>query len=204
MAQCRQGWHLTEEPAFTADRPTQAQQAQLTERVDLVAHYCDAVHNGRADDADDLREAIRDADDKLRQLGVRGHLPSPDLPAKRPPKRSTSRRQDAPNLPTRKVSKTTLGREFADRYRPSMFVTLTCDSYGRVHQEGTPVDPIAVGGVTVNLVSGDLLAARAGNSLDHVVALVVDVQRRFDNFHGDDLGRHNAGRSARVERRRPS
>jgi hypothetical protein len=141
MAQCRQGWHLTEEPTFQADRPTQQQQAQLAERVDLVAQYCDAVHNGRADDAENLREAIRDADDKLRQLGVRGHLPSPDLPAKRAPKRSTSRRQDAPNLPTRKVSKTTLGREFAGRYRPSMFVTLTCDSYGRVHQDGTPVDP---------------------------------------------------------------
>ena len=51
------------------------------------------------------------------------------------------RRQDAPNLPTRQVRKTTLGREFAGRYRPSMFLTLTCDSYGRVRQDGTPVHP---------------------------------------------------------------
>jgi replication initiator protein RepSA len=141
MVQCREGWHLTEEPTCDADEPTPEQRARLTERADLVAHYRDAVHAGRADDADELREAIRDADTKLRQLGVRGHLPSPDAPATRPPKRSTRRRQDAPNLPTRKVSKTTVGREFAGRYRPSMFVTLTCDSYGRVREDGTPVDP---------------------------------------------------------------
>jgi hypothetical protein len=110
-------------------------------RTDLLAHYRDAVHNGRAEDADELREAIRDADEKLRQLGVRGRLPSPDLPDRQPPKRSTKRRQDSPNLPRRRVEKHTIGREYAGKFRPSMFVTLTCDSYGRVHQDGTPVDP---------------------------------------------------------------
>ena len=29
------------------------------------------------------------------------------------------------------------------RYRPSMFLTLTCDSYGKVHDDGTPADPDA-------------------------------------------------------------
>jgi len=29
------------------------------------------------------------------------------------------------------------------RYRPSMFLTLTCDSYGRVRDDGTPADPAA-------------------------------------------------------------
>jgi hypothetical protein len=141
MAQCREGWHLTEEPALDADEPTAEQRTALTVRADLVAHYRDAVQAGRDVDAEELREAIRDADDTLRQLGVRGQLPSPERPAKRPPKRSTKRRQDAPNLPTRAVSKTTLGREFAGRFRPSMFVTLTCDTYGRVRDDGTPVDP---------------------------------------------------------------
>jgi hypothetical protein len=141
MVQCREGWHLTDEPTLNADPPTVEQREQLTERADLVAHYRDAVQAGRVGDAEELREAIRDADEKLRQLGVRGHLLSPDAPAKRSPVRSTRRRQDAPNLPTRKVSKTTVGREFAGRYRPSMFVTLTCDSYGRVREDGTPVDP---------------------------------------------------------------
>jgi hypothetical protein len=141
MAQCREGWHLTEEPRLTVDEPTPEQRAQLTARADLVAHYREAVHNERAGDAEELREIIREADDKLRQLGVRGRLLSPDASAKRPPKRSTRRRQDAPKLPTRQVRKTTLGREFAGRYRPSMFLTLTCDSYGRVRQDGTPVHP---------------------------------------------------------------
>jgi hypothetical protein len=141
MTQCREGWHLTEELTVKADQPTAEQRAQLTARADLVAHYRDAVQGGQAGDADDLREAIREADQQLRQLGVRGRLPSADLPGKHPPKRSTRRRQDAPNLPTRPISKTTVGREFAGRYRPSMFVTLTCDSYGRVRQDGTPVDP---------------------------------------------------------------
>ena len=27
------------------------------------------------------------------------------------------------------------------RYRPSMFITLTCDSYGKVNNDGTPADP---------------------------------------------------------------
>jgi hypothetical protein len=135
MAQCREGWHLAEEPLFTVDEPTPEQRAQLTTRADLVAHYRDAVHHERAGDADELRETIRETDEKLRQLGVRGRLPSPDAPAKRLPKRSTRRRQDVPKLPTRQVRKTTLGREFAGRYRPSMFLTLTCDSYGRVRED---------------------------------------------------------------------
>ncbi|HEY0806153.1 MAG TPA: replication initiator [Pseudonocardiaceae bacterium] len=141
MAQCREGWHLTDEPIFTADEPTQEQRAQLTVRADLVASYHHAVNTGQAGDADELREAIREADEELRQLGVRGRLPSPDLPARRPPVRSTRRRQDSPNLPTRRIAKTTVGREYAGRYRPSMFITLTCDSYGRVKGDGTPVDP---------------------------------------------------------------
>ena len=141
MAQCREGWHLDEEPVFERDEPTEDQTAQLAVRADLVALYRAAVDAGQAGDADELREAIHEADEELRQLGVRGRLPSPDLPDKRPAKRSTKRRQGAPNLPTRRVSKTMVGREFAGRFRPSMFVTLTCDTYGRVRDDGTPVDP---------------------------------------------------------------
>jgi hypothetical protein len=141
MAQCREGWHLTEEPTLDAQAPTAEQQAQLTTRADLVAHYRKALHTGHTGEAEELREAIRDTDEKLRQLGVRGRLPAPEPSAQRPPKRSTRRRQDAPNLPTQRISKTTVGREYAGRFRPSMFVTLTCDSYGRVRQDGTPIDP---------------------------------------------------------------
>ncbi len=140
MAQCREGWHLTEEPDFTPTPPTPEQKELMEFRADLVAQYRDAVEHGEEGQADELREEIRGVDEELRQLGVRGRLPSPDLPGKRPVKRSTKRRQDAPNLPRKKVAKTTVGREYAGKFRPSMFVTLTCDTYGRVREDGTPVD----------------------------------------------------------------
>ena len=58
--------------------------------------------------------------------------------------RSTRRRQDAPELPRVPMEERTTGRVFtaADgrTYRPSMFVTLTLPSYGKV-RDGVPVDP---------------------------------------------------------------
>jgi hypothetical protein len=141
MAQCREGWHLTEEPDFTPAEPTEDQRELVTFRADLVQAYRQAVETGDEGQADELRDEIRAVDEELRQLGVRGRLPSPDLPEKKTPKRSTKRRQDAPNLPRRKVAKTTVGREYAGKFRPSMFITLTCDTYGRVREDGTPVNP---------------------------------------------------------------
>jgi hypothetical protein len=59
--------------------------------------------------------------------------------------RSTRRRQDAPDLPRLPMEDRTIGRVFTapngKTYRPSMFVTLTLPSYGRVTSEGVPVDP---------------------------------------------------------------
>ena len=139
MAQCREGWHLDEEPDFTPDTPTDEHTALLEYRADLVAAYQQAAEQGAAE-ADELRDEIRSVDEELRQLGMRGRLPNPDGPGRRSPKRSTKRRQDAPDLPRRRVEKRTVGREYAGRFRPSMFVTLTLDSYGRVTDDGTPVD----------------------------------------------------------------
>ncbi|MEV4889926.1 replication initiator [Nonomuraea sp. NPDC055795] len=71
---------------------------------------------------------------------------SPDGSEERRRVRSTARRQDAPDLPKRAMQSGTLGRVFPGRagrgYRPSMFVTLTMPSYGRV-RDGVPVDPDA-------------------------------------------------------------
>ena len=141
QAQCREGWHLDDEPDFTPEPPSEDQKELMAFRADLVQAYRHAVDTGEEGQADELRDEIRGVDEELRQLGMRGRLPSPDLPGKAPVKRSTRRRQDAPNLPRRKVAKTTLGREFAGKFRPSMFVTLTCDTYGRVRDDGTPVNP---------------------------------------------------------------
>ena len=59
--------------------------------------------------------------------------------------RSTRRRQDVPDLPRVQMSKTTLGKTFiapdGREYRPSMFLTLTLPSYGRVGSDGTPRNP---------------------------------------------------------------
>jgi hypothetical protein len=59
--------------------------------------------------------------------------------------RSTRRRQDAPELPRLPMEDRTIGRVFTapdgKTYRPSMFLTLTLPSYGRVNAEGVPVDP---------------------------------------------------------------
>jgi hypothetical protein len=59
--------------------------------------------------------------------------------------RSTRRRQDAPDLPRVPMDDRTVGATFETpdgrTYRPSMFLTLTLPSYGRVTAEGVPVDP---------------------------------------------------------------
>src|SRR3954453_21938922 len=55
IAQCREGWHLTEEPAFTPDPPSEDHKALLALRADLVAAYRDS---GGAE-ADELRDEIR-------------------------------------------------------------------------------------------------------------------------------------------------
>jgi hypothetical protein len=60
--------------------------------------------------------------------------------------RSTRRRGDVADLPVRPIEPRTVGRCFAAPdgkvYRPSMFITLTLPSYGRiVRGQGVPVDP---------------------------------------------------------------
>ncbi|MFS8101942.1 replication initiator protein [Lentzea alba] len=141
MTQCREGWHLDHEPIAEREAPTPDQVALVTYRSDLTAEYRKAEASNELDHVDDLREAIREADSDLRREGVRGNLPAVERPAKTAPIRSTRRRQDTPNLPRRKVDKRTVGREFAGKYRPSTFVTLTLDTYGKVRDDGTPVDP---------------------------------------------------------------
>jgi Replication initiator protein, pSAM2 len=59
--------------------------------------------------------------------------------------RSTRRRRDVPDLPRLPMEDRTIGRVYTApdgrTYRPSMFLTLTLPSYGRVTAEGVPVDP---------------------------------------------------------------
>src|SRR6202035_2199106 len=61
--------------------------------------------------------------------------------------RSTRRRQVAAPLPRRAVDPRTVGKAYTTpagkTFRPSLFITLACPSYGRVKADGTPADPAA-------------------------------------------------------------
>ncbi|WP_225997214.1 replication initiator [Myceligenerans pegani] len=112
--QCREGWHLTEDPPM---RPRAVPDA------DPHPH--------------DLDEA-RWADDG----GV-------ILPARRVRRRSVTRStrhlDGFPELPKKTMGQGTTGAVFVDEktgreHRPSMFLTLTLGSYGRI-RDGVPVDP---------------------------------------------------------------
>jgi hypothetical protein len=136
--QCREGWHLENEPV-SAPPPPDDHQRWL---ADLVAARDQAAEHDA--DTGHLDDSIAAITGELRRLGVRGSVGGTGKPRARR-KRSTRRRQDAPDLPRRKITDRTLGRTFTARdgktYRPSMFLTLTCDSYGPVRDDGTPIDP---------------------------------------------------------------
>jgi hypothetical protein len=140
MAQCRQGWHLDTEPIIDRAAPSEDHKELMAARADLVAAYTECKTRGDEISCEQISESVAELDAALHAAGVRGRLTPLDPPLK-PVKRSTRRRQDAPDLPRRPVGKRTLGQVFAGRYRPSTFLTLTLDSYGRVDSDGAAVDP---------------------------------------------------------------
>jgi hypothetical protein len=142
MAQCREGWHLEEEPIPAPAAPTDEQKQLMATRADLHAAYTRAREDGDEQTCEEIRDAVEELDTEIRSLGVRGRLEPLD-PPDRQVKRSTRRRQDAPNLPRRPVENRTVGRVYGGRYRPSTFLTLTLDSYGRVDGDGAAIDPDA-------------------------------------------------------------
>jgi hypothetical protein len=139
-AQCREGWHLDHEPVTEPDDPTEIQRWWIEQRADVQAERDQAEHDGK--DTADLDAAIPELDEEITNAGMRGNV-LPARPARR--HRSTRRRQDTPDLPRRKIDPRTVGHVFTAPdgkiYRPSLFVTLTCPSYGRVNSDGTPVSP---------------------------------------------------------------
>jgi hypothetical protein len=140
MVQCREGWHLDAEPVTDRATPSAEHKELMATRADLLAAYTECKAIGDEITCEQIAESVTELDAELRVAGVRGRL-TPLDPAPKPVKRSTRRRQDAPDLPRRPVDKRTVGRVFAGRYRPSTFLTLTLDSYGRVDNEGAAVDP---------------------------------------------------------------
>jgi hypothetical protein len=140
MAQCRQGWHLETEPFTQRVTPSEHHKALLAARADLFAAYTECKTNGDEVSCEQIADSVAELDTELRAAGIRGRLTPLDPPPK-PVKRSTRRRQDAPDLPRRPVEHRTLGQVFAGRYRPSTFLTLTLDSHGRVDSHGAAIDP---------------------------------------------------------------
>ncbi|NAS22149.1 replication initiation protein [Herbidospora sp. NEAU-GS84] len=137
--QCREGWHADEEPINTPDDADDYQRYLVALRADAQGWRDAEEKAGRA--TADLDAAIADLDEEIIQAGMRGKATG-RTSVKR--SRSTRRRQDAPDLPRRQMTKTTLGRTFTGpngkTYRPSMFVTLTLPSYGKI-LDAVPRDP---------------------------------------------------------------
>jgi hypothetical protein len=140
MAQCREGWHLDIEPVTGRTKPTEDHKELMAARADLIAAYAECKTHGDELTCEQIAESVGELDIALRAAGVRGRLTPLGAPLK-PIKRSTRRRQDAPDLPRRPIEHRTVGQVFAGRYRPSTFLTLTLDSYGRVDAQGAAVDP---------------------------------------------------------------
>jgi hypothetical protein len=148
MVQCREGWHMEDEPDHGPSAPDETQEFWLTLRAEAQVQRDNA--GARGEDVAVYDALIGELDVEVTRAGVRGMVTthskgSEDGKAKARRVRSTRRRQDAPDLPKRKIAPRTVGRMFTassgKSYRPSMFLTLTCDSYGKVNDDGTPVDP---------------------------------------------------------------
>ena len=139
-AQCREGWHLEHEPDLEPDPATEDQKWWITLRAEAQQHRDNAAQAGQ--DTTDFDDLITELDDEITNAGIRGKA-APAKPARR--HRSTRRRQDAPDLPKRKISPRTVGKTYTapdgKTFRPSLFLTLTCPSYGRVGEDGAPADP---------------------------------------------------------------
>jgi hypothetical protein len=138
--QCREGWHLDQEPVIMPDDPTDEQTWLIETRADAQAARDTA--EGHGEDITGWDDELADLDEQINDAGMRGNV----LPARSQRRhRSTRRRQDAPPLPKRPVDPRTVGKTYTTSdgktFRPSLFITLTCPSYGRVKDDGTPADP---------------------------------------------------------------
>ena len=139
-AQCREGWHLDHEPVADTADPDDYQRWLIEKRAEFQTERDHAAADRK--DTTELDELNGELDEEITRAGMRGNV-LPARPARR--HRSTRRRQDTPELPRRAVAARTVGKTYTapdgTTFRPSMFVTLTCPSYGRIGSDGTPADP---------------------------------------------------------------
>jgi hypothetical protein len=173
-AQCREGWHLGTEPAITPDPPDDEQCMWVEHRAE-TQHHRDHAQAARHDTGE-LDELAAELDEEITRSGLRGNV-LPHRGARR--HRSTRRRQDAPDLPRRPVTPVTIGKTYTapdgKMFRPSMFLTLTCDSYGKISADGTPAGPDAYD------------YQRAARDALHFAALFDRLIQNLRRFLGHDL-----------------
>ncbi|MBO3738334.1 replication initiation protein [Actinoplanes sp. NEAU-H7] len=175
QVQIREGWHRADEPLPGPAPATPRQRDLITARAHLeferAALQLTAMDpDQRATELDRIDTAIGAVEQEIAAEGLRGSIAPGhgrnDADDEGGPQRvrSTKRRQDVPDLPRQKVEARTVGRTYVGpdgkEHRPSMWLTLTLDSYGPVHSIhagrpcscrrwhtegdpllGTPVDP---------------------------------------------------------------
>jgi Replication initiator protein, pSAM2 len=173
-AQCREGWHLETEPDIEPDQATEDHKWWIEKRAEAQTMRDQASDGGQ--DTGDLDALTTELDDEITEAGMRGNV-LPARPVRR--HRTTRRRQDAAPLPHRKIAARTVGKTYTTpdgkRFRPSLFVTLTCPSYGRVREDGTPADP------------GTYDYQRAARDALHFAALFDRFIQNLRRFVGYDL-----------------
>ena len=139
-AQCREGWHLDREPDLEPDPATDDQEWWIENRAEVQAQRDQAAAAG--EDTEDLDELLAELDEEINRAGMRGKV-TPDPATAAPVHQAAARRPAAA-----RAARSTRGRSArptptpdGKTFRPSLFLTLTCPSYGRVTSDGTPVDP---------------------------------------------------------------
>nr|MDT0658963.1 replication initiation protein [Micromonospora sp. DSM 115978] len=157
IQQIREGWHLADEPAIRLDPAGEEALALVRVRAHMefereALQYQPMHPDERAAQLADLDAGIAELDEALSTTDLRGHLTPRERDDRPRRKRSTRRRQDAPDLPRLPVDPRTVGRAYTGRqgqtYRPSMLVTLTLGSHGPVHsylRRGAYVAPCECG-----------------------------------------------------------
>ena len=110
-AQCREGWHLENEPIPPPVPPDDWQTWLLEQRAELQQLRDRMPTPG--DQPTGLDELIGNVDAELARSGIRGN-PDPGA-SKKARHRSTRRRQDAPALPRREISPRTTVRSTPPR-----------------------------------------------------------------------------------------
>src|SRR5438105_5066992 len=103
IAQCQEGWHLEDEPDPGPPPPDQTQEHWLILRAEAQAQRDRTEALG--EDTADYDALIGELDVEITRAGIRGTVTTsrPDGTTRQRRSRSTRRRQDAADLPKRKI-----------------------------------------------------------------------------------------------------